>query len=116
MTFFKRALSKKENDGGSLLGIGLIHRRLGLTQETCYWVQRCLNVDDTNQKAISTLSQSCLDTDKIPEAIEVMESAIESYGEKPSFMMTLARLYIKDGQVTKGNLLLDEALDLGTAS
>ena len=61
MTFFKRALMLEHNDYHSLVGVGLIYRRLRMLEESVFWLGRAVDIGGADSTALNLLLQACLE-------------------------------------------------------
>ncbi len=109
LTFFRRALAIKEDDQMTILGIGLVYRRLGLLEEALFWLEKAVGPGDST-RAIVALSQACLECSRPQSGIEVIERVMEVAGEKIPLLMSLGQLYINDGNAVTGRKFLEKAM------
>ena len=110
ITFFKKALAEKEDDQDSLLGVGLVHRRLGLNEESLFWLEKCVNLEGSDTKAMSVLLQACMECLDPSYPIETLERLREARGDQKGLILTLGQLYIREGKTELGNELVKQAL------
>jgi tetratricopeptide (TPR) repeat protein len=107
--FFKKALGKNKDDGPSLMGVGLVHRRLGLNEEALFWLEKSADIDGMSNALTTTLLQTCLECKKPKVSIATLERVMDQQVPNPSVLMTLGQLYIKEGNIERGSQLMDEA-------
>jgi tetratricopeptide (TPR) repeat protein len=110
MIFFRKALAKCPNHPESLLGIGLVHQRIGLVDEALYWLNRCLVFQNHNHRAMTALTQACLESKNTIGGISVLEQLLDSVGETPSLMMALGQLYLREGRHEEGREIMAKVL------
>jgi len=109
LTFFRKSLAINENDQLTILGIGLVYRRLGLNEEALFWLEKAVGAGDSS-RAIVALSQACLECSKPQSGIDIIERVIEVTGEKTPLLMSLAQLYINNGDAEAGRQYLEKAM------
>ena len=107
--FFRRALALKEDDQTTILGIGLVYRRLGLLEEALFWLEKAVGPGDST-RAIVALSQACLECSRPQSGIDVIERVIEVAGEKTPLLMSLGQLHINNGNAITGRKFLEKAM------
>ena len=110
MIFFKKALGKCPNHGNSMMGIGLIHQRIGLVDEAMFWLNKCLVSDHGNQRALTALTQACLESRNPPVGIVILEQLRDSMGEVPGVLIALGQLYMREGRVAEGRAIMAKVL------
>jgi glycosyltransferase involved in cell wall biosynthesis len=109
LVFFRRALALKEDDQTTILGIGLVYRRLGLLEEALFWLEKAVGPGDST-RAIVALSQACLECSRPQSGIDVIERVIEVAGEKTPLLMSLGQLHINNGNAITGRKFLEKAM------
>jgi tetratricopeptide (TPR) repeat protein len=110
LMFYRKALALGPDDSETMLGIGLVYRRLGLVEDALFWLEKCLSRDDYPPSAVVALTQSCMEAPRTEYCIKVLERVIDVVGEGPSLLMTLGQLYMNTGRVEQGHAMLQRAL------
>ncbi|MBM4251311.1 MAG: glycosyltransferase [Deltaproteobacteria bacterium] len=109
LTHFRRALTHKEGDADTMLGIAMVFRRLGLLDEAVVWLEKCV-VRHQIPAAIIALAQTCGQLARQSTAIAVLNRALEVIGEHQTLMMALGQAYLSAGKHDEGQELLRRAL------
>ena len=109
MTFFKKALSIRSDDFSSTFGMGMIYRRLGLSEEALFWLEKCIAIDASHQPAMTAFIQVARDYRHPRVAIALLERVIETIGERPALLTALGQIYVDQGLVERGRELLTRA-------
>jgi len=115
ITFFKRALANAQDDAPALMGIGLIHRRLGMPDEALHWLEHAVQADGANKKAMSALLQTCTECLRVERAIATVERLVELRGEESPLLMTLGQLHLRAGNSQLADELMKKANSLRAA-
>jgi tetratricopeptide (TPR) repeat protein len=110
LAFFKRALAIDACDSRTILGIGLVYRRLGVLEDALYWLEQAVAQDPSAGAAVAALTQTCNQCSNIQIAIDTLTRLTDSVGDVTALVMTLGHLYIKQGQVETGTELVKKAL------
>ena len=109
---FRRALGVKVVCHDAFLGIGLIHRRLGIFEDAIFWLYKSLQGNFENSTCLLALTQTCLEAKNIDIPIFYLEKAMELLGERPALIMALGQLYLEQGKFTLGNQMISRAMGL----
>jgi tetratricopeptide (TPR) repeat protein len=109
LTFFKKSLAKRDGDLMSLLGIAMVHRRLTLSEESLFWLEKAVELHRDNPKAISSYVQTCLECTTTETPISSLQKLIENLGDEPTLMATLGQLYLREGNDKLGNEWIEKA-------
>jgi len=109
LTFFKKALSIRSDDFSSTFGMGMIYRRLGLSEEALFWLEKCIAIDASHQPAMTAFIQVARDYRHPRVAIALLERVIETIGERPALLTALGQIYVDQGLVERGRELLTRA-------
>jgi hypothetical protein len=109
LTFFKRALGIEHNDYLSLLGIGLIYRRLRMLDDSLFWLGRALDIGGAESTALSLIVQACLESSEAKASLETLENLRESYGDLISIIRGLSQVYLAQGMPDKAAPLMERA-------
>lgn len=112
LVYFKRAQSLQDNDPQTMLGIGLVYRRLGLTDEAIFWLEKSLVHDNYPPTALAALAQVCAQVNRPGLGVRVLERAIDTVGEHRLLLMTLGQLYLNEGSTEKGHEMLRRAMSV----
>jgi glycosyltransferase involved in cell wall biosynthesis/Tfp pilus assembly protein PilF len=110
LMFFRKALALKTDDAETMLGIGLVYRRLSLTDEALYWLEKCLARESYPPSALVALTQTCMESQRAEYSIRVLERVMDIVGELSPILMTLGQLYMNNGRTAEGHALLQKAL------
>lgn len=110
VTFFKKALANDPDDASSLIGVGMVYRRLGLPDESLHWFETAVQKSQSEGRAIGGFVQVCLECSDPNRALAAVERAIDTRGEHSSLMVAKGQLLIKVGRTTEGNDLLQKSL------
>lgn len=116
LMFFKKAHAMQDDDAETMLGIGLVYRRLGLTEEALFWLEKCMSHEPYPKAALAALTQTCAQATRPELGIRALERVMEVVGEHKTVMLTLGQLYMNEGQVEVGNAMLRKAMDGGSAA
>ena len=109
-SLYKKVLSRDPHNVDALLGMGLVHKGLGMLEDASYWLNKCLNLDADNGRALLAVTHLGLEFNDVNRGIEIMESAREIVGEVPSLILALGKLYIKGGRGEHGRQLMSQAI------
>lgn len=109
MVFFRKAIALKQNDRRSQYGIGMVYRRLGLLEESLFWLEQSLIGPERPESAVIAYSQTCIQMNRPEKAAERLEKAMDTVGEHPTLMMTLGQLYLTLGRTTEAQDLMNRA-------
>ncbi len=92
------------------MGVGLIHRRLGLNEEALYWLERSADVDGVSRTLTTAILQTGLECNKPKLSIETIERVMEEKMDtSASVLRTLAQLYLRLGDTQKSGELNEKA-------
>ncbi len=111
LQFYKKVLVGSPHNPEAYRGIGLVHRRVGMTDEAIYWLSKSLGYDNANEKTLVALTQACLESNNVRVPIPVLERARELIGSNPVIDMALGQLYLRDGKYEEGREMVIKALD-----
>jgi hypothetical protein len=92
LRFFKRALAIEPNDYQSLVGVGLVYRRLQMFNESVYWLQKAVALGGLESSSLSLLVQACLENASEPHSIAILESIRETVGDHPNLSTAINKL------------------------
>ena len=106
ITFFKKSIGIDSEDHQSMLGIGLVYRRLKLYEDALYWAEKCLNLAPQTMSAILLAAQTASETNNVKEGIETLERLREVTAENRNIVVALAQLYMKVGKSELASELL----------
>ncbi|MCX6126640.1 MAG: hypothetical protein NTV34_18055, partial [Proteobacteria bacterium] len=109
MTFFKRALMLEHNDYHSLVGVGLIYRRLRMLEESVFWLGRAVDIGGVESTALNLLLQACLEAPEAAISLLTIEQLRESFGDISKIVRGLSQVYIAQGMDEKAAPLLELA-------
>jgi tetratricopeptide (TPR) repeat protein len=115
ITFFRKAHALHSEDSQVMLGLGLVYKRVGLLEQAIFWFEKSVGLDAQATAALAALTQACNEHPKPTFAIEALRRTIDTIGERPSLLMTLGNILVKNGQVAEGRMLLARALDRNSA-
>ncbi|TWW09513.1 hypothetical protein E3A20_13610, partial [Planctomyces bekefii] len=110
LVFFKKAMALKDDDAETALGIGLVYRRLGLSDEAMFWLEKSVLSGNGPSTSVVALAQTCAQCTVPRKGIQAIERVLDAIGENHTLMVTLGQLYLNDGQVEEGNAILQRAL------
>jgi glycosyltransferase involved in cell wall biosynthesis/Tfp pilus assembly protein PilF len=113
--FFRKSLALFSDDPQVMLGLGLVHKRVGLLEQSLFWLEKAITLDVTEKTAIAALTQVCGEYPRPALAIESLKRTIETVGEKRPLLMSLGNLYMKTGKTAEGRILLAKALSQDVA-
>lgn len=109
MIFFRKAIALKQDDRKSQYGIGMVYRRLGLLEESLFWLEQSLIGPERPESAVIAYSQTCIQMNRPERAAERIEKAMDTVGEHPTLMMTLGQLYLTLGRIPEAQDLMSRA-------
>lgn len=112
ITFFKKALALNPDDLDSMLGLGISFNRNNMHGEALYWIRKAAIAGGHDSKAMTVMIQTSMETPQIELGIAALEKVIDSIGESGRLLMSLGRLYMKDGRSVEGNDLVQKALNM----
>ena len=92
MRFFKRALALEPNDYQSLVGIGLVYRRLQMFDESVYWLHKAVSVGGLESTSLSLIVQACLENAENEQSIGVLKFIRENIGDHPNLSRAIEKL------------------------
>jgi len=92
MRFFKRALAVDPNDYQSLVGIGLVYRRLQMFNESVYWLHKAISVGGLESTSLSLIVQACLENAENEQSIGVLKYIRENIGDHPNLSRAIEKL------------------------
>ncbi len=107
--YFRKSLAINDSDPQTMLGIGLVFRRLGLHEEAIVWLEKRV-VQFALPSAIVALA-TCSQLARPSVAIVVLARVIEGIGENHTLMMTLGQPYLNSGRTAEGHAILQKALE-----
>jgi len=110
MAFFRKSLAIDERDARTMLGIGLVYRRIGVFEDALYWLERCVVDESVQAMAVSALTQTCSEHPRSEKSRDVLERVIESIGEKPQLMLSLGKIFLSQGDLERGNAILQRVI------
>ncbi len=110
VTFFKKALAHNPDDANSLMGVGLVYRRLGLPDESLHWFETAIQKTETTT-AVGSFVQVCLECLDANRALAAVERALDIKGDLSPLMVAKGQLLIKVGRTAEGHELLQKALN-----
>jgi tetratricopeptide (TPR) repeat protein len=106
MTFFRKCLALVNHEYHSLIGVGLIYRRLKMNREAMFWLKKALEVRGHESSAFNLLIQTCVESAVTDIAKLTLEELRETYGDHPSILRGLSQIYLSQGlSVEAGRLL-----------
>jgi glycosyltransferase involved in cell wall biosynthesis len=108
--FFRKSLALSANDPQVMLGLGLVHKRVGLLEQSMFWLEKAITFDTNEKTAIVALTQVCGEYPRPALAIESLKRTIETVGECRPLLMSLGNLYMKTGKIAEGRVMLAKAL------
>lgn len=109
MIFFKKAIALKQDDRKSQYGIGMVYRRLGLIEESLFWLEQSLMGPERPDTAVVAYSQTCIQMNRPEKAAARIEKTIDAVGEHPTLLMTLGQIYLTLGRVPEAQDLMNRA-------
>lgn len=92
MRFFKRALAVDPNDYQSLMGVGLVYRRLQMFDESVYWLHKAVSVGGLESTSLSLIVQACLENAADDRSVRVLRSIRENLGDHPNLSRAIEKL------------------------
>jgi len=92
MRFFKRALAVDPNDYQSLVGIGLVYRRLQMFNESVYWLHKAVSVGGLESTSLSLIVQACLENAENEQSIGVLKYIRENIGDHPNLSRAIEKI------------------------
>jgi glycosyltransferase involved in cell wall biosynthesis/Tfp pilus assembly protein PilF len=98
MIFFRRALALKHDDRRSQYGIGMIFRRLGLLEDSLFWLEQSMIGPERPESAVVVYSQTCIQMNRPEKAAKRIEQTLDKVGDHPTLLMTLSQLYMNMGR------------------
>ncbi len=98
MIFFRKALALKHDDRKSQYGIGMIFRRLGLLEDSLFWLEQSMIGPERPESAIVVYSQTCIQMNRPEKAAKRIEQTLDKVGDHPTLLMTLSQLYMNMGR------------------
>jgi len=98
MIFFRKALALKHDDRKSQYGIGMIFRRLGLLEDSLFWLEQSMIGPDRPESAVVVYSQTCIQMNRPEKAANRIEQVLDKVGDHPTLLMTLSQLYMSMGR------------------
>lgn len=109
MVFFRKALALKQDDRRSQYGIGLIFRRIGLLEDSLFWLEQSLIGPERPDSALVAYSQTCIQINRPEKISRRVEQVLETIGDHPTLMMTLGQLYMTMGRFPEAKDLMNKA-------
>jgi tetratricopeptide (TPR) repeat protein len=111
ITFYKRVLGINQESSEALLGIGVIHLRLGLYDQALHWFERSITTHKNYpSKAISLMIQACRESHNKPHVSRSLERVMEYFPEDSSVLLSLGQTYLDMGRHEQGNDLINRAI------
>lgn len=110
LVFLRKALALDSDNTRTMYGIGLVYRRLGLIEETLYWLEKCATGINPPPSAIIALAQTCLHSSQPDRGVQILERVIDTVGDQKTLLMALGQLYLNLGRAEQGNALLQRAM------
>ena len=98
MIFFRKALAVKQDDRKSQYGIGMIFRRLGLLEDSLFWLEQSMIGPERPESAVVVYSQTCIQMNRPEKAAKRIEQTLDKVGDHPTLLMTLSQLYMTMGR------------------
>ena len=98
MIFFRKALALKQDDRKSQYGIGMIFRRLGLLEDSLFWLEQSMIGPERPESAVVVYSQTCIQMNRPEKAAKRIEQTLDKVGDHPTLLMTLSQLYMTMGR------------------
>lgn len=92
MRFFRRALAVDPNDYQSLVGIGLVYRRLQMFDESVYWLHKAVSVGGLESTSLSLIVQACLENAENEQSIGILKAIRENIGDHPNLSRAIEKL------------------------
>lgn len=109
MAFFKQGLSLAPNDGRCMLGVGMVYKRVAMTEDALFWMEKSIQASPSlSASSLPLLLQACGDCSNPHLAIGALERVAENLGEDANLMRCLGRLYLKVGQREVGLRILEK--------
>lgn len=109
MVFFRKVLALRQDDRRSQYGIGLIFRRLGLLEDSLFWLEQSMIGPERPDSAIVAYSQTCIQMNRPEKAAKRVEQVLETIGDHPTLMMTLGQLYMTLGRIPEAQEMMNKA-------
>ena len=97
LTFFKRSLGIDPNGYHSLLGVGLVYRRLRMLEESVYWLGKAIDIGGVECGALSMCVQACLESPEAELSLTSLKSLRDTWGDKPVILRALSQVYLAQG-------------------
>lgn len=117
LEFYKKALALDANNREAVLGVGLLYRAIGDFEEGVYWLKRSLmDYDIWENAALVAFVQVVAQVRDLGKAICHLEEVREHIGDRPTLMMALGRIYIKQGFQEDGQRILDSIMTKAESS
>jgi|GEM_PF-6151669 tetratricopeptide (TPR) repeat protein len=116
MSFYRKALAIKPNDPEAMAGLGMVYRKAGMPDDAVLWLGKSLSVDLENEMVLRSLTQASLEAEDLERAISLLEQIKSLIGDKAPLIMALGQLYYRIGEVEKGRILVNKALDITESS
>jgi tetratricopeptide (TPR) repeat protein len=95
---FRRSLALQPNCSQSLIGMGMVYRKIKLGSESIYWFKRAVDQLGSNSIATKHLVQTCLEFCTVPSSVEALESLLEEDSENDIIKKALIKVYDEQGR------------------
>jgi glycosyltransferase involved in cell wall biosynthesis len=109
--YYRKSLAAYPNCYEALFGMGMVFKNLNMYAEAIYWLEKSILSKPDSKQAILAFSQACLNYDHTRTAIEHVLKIRETIDHSAALTLALGQLYMKDGKVQEGKLLLTQALE-----
>jgi glycosyltransferase involved in cell wall biosynthesis len=109
MIFFRKALALKHDDRKSQYGIGMIFRRLGLLEDSLFWLEQSMLGPERPESAVVVYSQTCIQMNRPEKAAKRIEMTLDKVGDHPTLLMTLSQLYMSMGRSQEAQDIMTRA-------
>ncbi len=97
LVVLKQMTDANPNSAEGFRQLGAIHFERGDEKLAERYFRRTLQLDSSDERTIGTLTSLLEQQGRYSEAIQVFIEALEARPEDPSYMLTMAQLYLKDG-------------------
>ncbi|MCB9228073.1 MAG: glycosyltransferase [Deltaproteobacteria bacterium] len=111
LTQFRKGLALNPQDHSCMLGIGLVYKRLGMTEEALCWLEKCATAEKGNSPALKALIQTCNECRDYQQGISALERVMETTGEEEILMNGLGHLYMKAGRTEAADQIFSRFLN-----
>lgn len=111
LNLFNEVLKDDKNNPNIISNIGLCYANLNDDDKAQEFYLKALNIDNKMVQTIINLSDSYVKTNKILEAIDLLQTAVYNLPEVSVLKHYLSRVYLIDKRYEEASFVLNEILD-----